>query len=1076
MSEPTLDMLDLPQQEPYMPDMNREPVVVPLVFNADLNTETVSNILLIDSNMSESQLFYDSANEHTFPIIYSNGSNKTELLQLLKDKFTAVDRISFAFHDNIHDGKTFVDNELFFSETDISDDADAFSPNVSFLLDVIKDFSVKNIDFLACNSLNFANWTKFYNLLQVKTNVVVGASNDATGNLKYGGDWIMENTNEDVVNIYFNSNIENYSSLLTSTISKNGGTLYLRQDASSNIQYSVNNILWSTFSSWPVTIVNSNPSSSNVLTVLSTTDITINNATKYFITGSNYITYDGSNNDFIMDVESYGGLFGNGTLDNKNDSTRYNNITVRNIHTRSTITNNLITDDGAWICRARFSGNNSLIENCTNSVNTTSNSNANSGGSGIAGAYCGQYATNFIVNNCTNSGIMSYGGGGMCGQYAGYGAPLMTISNCSNSGNGHIYSGGICGNASGASPGANLIITNCQNSGVALTNHFGGIIGVTSAYARGYVKIINCTNSGEIIGSNSGGICASGSGSANGTLEIENCSNSGNLSQNYSGGITAAFTGYGGSVNITNCTNSGAVFGYSGGICGGQAGSIGIGIVTITNCSNSGSISIGAGGICGAFAGSANGTVKITNCSNSGNITGLNAGGIVGVGFKGNVIDKCINTGTISGPECGGIIGGSLGLDVNKSIIVKNSYSTGNVTGGGSGGICGAWTGQVQAYYNTPTVLILNCYSLGAVSATCGGIIGGGSPVGDNFKNSKVTIKNCYSYGAIADLSYGIISVYYPYTLKVENCYIANNSWTDAAAKAQLLEFPTSVLANNPGTTWTSIEADTPYILSAFNSAVYSPSSVTVDPSATVTTYTTGNGLFDSDYSYELMAVNNAAPTGDATIGSNGALSLSNLVTRSYASEVFVSKGTAPLYSNYNYSTFALSNICFPAKTPVQTDQGLVNIDQLNPEVHTIRNKKIVTVTKTVTQDKNLICFEKDALGANVPSQKTLMTKNHEVFYKGKMTKAKDFVGLVDNVYPKKYTGEVLYNVLMEEHDKMMINNLICETLHPKNRIAKLYEALAKMTPEKQASFIKKFNEAVENEDEIKKNILTSKK
>ena len=490
MSEIPLDMLDLPQQELLMPDMNREPVVVPLVFNADLNTEHVSNILLIDSNMSESQLFYDSANASTFPIIYSNGSNKSELLQLLKDKFTTVDRISFVFHDNIHDGKTFVDNELFFSETDISEDADAdtFSPNVSFLLDVIKDFSVKNIDFLACNSLNFANWTKFYNLLQVKTNVVVGASNDATGNLKYGGDWIMENTNEDVVNIYFNSNIENYSSLLASTVSKNGGILYLRQDASANIQYSVNNTLWTTFSSWPVTIVNSNPSSSNVLTVLLTSDITITETTKYFITGSRYITYDGSNNDFIMDVASYGGLFSNGTVNASTDSTRYNNITVRNIHTRSNLTNNVVTNNGAWICRAYFSGNNTLIENCTNSVNTNGPNYGANYGSGIAGGYCGQYSTNFTINNCTNSGNISFYGGGICGPYSGHGAPLMTISNCSNNGNGYLESGGICGQGVGSLYG-NLIITDCHNSGTSMTSNgsFSGIVGSGTAISIGKV-------------------------------------------------------------------------------------------------------------------------------------------------------------------------------------------------------------------------------------------------------------------------------------------------------------------------------------------------------------------------------------------------------------------------------------------------------------------------------------------------------------------------------------------------------------------------------------------------------------
>lgn len=1040
MSEIPLDMLDLPQQEPYMPDMNREPVAVPLVFNADLNTEHVSNVLLIDSNMSESQLFYDSANASTFPIIYSYSSNRTELLQLLKDKFTTVNRISFVFHDNIHDGKAFVNDELFFLETDISDGADTFSPNVSFLLDVINDFSVKHIDFLACNSLKFANWTKFYNLLHVKTNVVVGASNDATGNLKYGGDWIMENTNENVVNIYFNSNIENYSSLLASTITKNGGTLYLRQDASANIQYSVNNILWSTFSSWPVTIVNSNPSSSNVLTVLLKSDITITETTKYFITGSNYITYDGSNNDFIMDVASYGGLFSNGGA-----TTKYNNITVRNIHTRSNLTNNAILGGGAWICRERFSGNNSLIENCTNSINTTSDSNSNSsGGSGIAGGYCGQGATNFVVNNCTNSGNISYCGGGICGEHAGDGATSMTISNCTNSGNGYTFSGGICGRECAAYAG-HLIVTNCHNSGVAAGDHFGGIIAVTAALSGGYLNVMNCTNSGEIIANNSGGICASGAGQGGGNVIVENCSNSGTMSQNYSGGITAAYTGYsGGKVTIINCTNSSTVSRN------------------------------GCGGICGANGAYAGGTVKIINCSNSGEITGLDAGGIVGSEFKGDIIDKCYNTGKISGLECGGIIGGVLGSGVEKTIKITNSYSTGNITGSKCGGICGAWTGYNNGG-NVSTVQIVNCYSLGTVASSCGGIIGGGSSVSVSQVASKSIIKNCYSYGTIADANSGIVAFSYPYNITVENCYVANNSWTDAAAKAQLIEFPTSLYVNNPGTTWTTVEANTPFILSAFNSASHSPSSVTIDPSATVTTYTSGNGLFDSDYSYELMAVNNAAPV-DATIDSNGVISLSNLTTRSYASEVFVSKGSAPLYSNYNYSTFALSNICFPAKTPVQTDQGLVNIDQLNPEVHTIRNKKIVTVTKTVTQDKNLICFEKDALGANVPSQKTFMTKNHEVFYKGKMTKAKDFVGLVDNVHPKKYTGEVLYNVLMEEHDKMMINNLICETLHPKNRIAKLYEALAKMTPEKQASFIKKFNEAVVNEDEIKKNILTSKK
>ena len=39
-----------------------------------------------------------------------------------------------------------------------------------------------------------------------------------------------------------------------------------------------------------------------------------------------------------------------------------------------------------------------------------------------------------------------------------------------------------------------------------------------------------------------------------------------------------------------------------------------------------------------------------------------------------------------------------------------------------------------------------------------------------------------------------------------------------------------------------------------------------------------------------------------------------------------------------------------------------------------------------------------------------------------------------------KYDGELLYNILMEDHEKLNVNNLVCETLHPDHEIAKLYK------------------------------------
>ncbi len=133
------------------------------------------------------------------------------------------------------------------------------------------------------------------------------------------------------------------------------------------------------------------------------------------------------------------------------------------------------------------------------------------------------------------------------------------------------------------------------------------------------------------------------------------------------------------------------------------------------------------------------------------------------------------------------------------------------------------------------------------------------------------------------------------------------------------------------------------------------------------------------------------------------------------------------------------ASICFLAGTPVKTDQGDIAIDKIDVNSHTIRHKKIVAITKTVTVEDKIVCIEKDALGPNVPSQKTHISRNHTLFYKNQMISAKDLIGKVDGVYNKKYNGEYLYNVLLDNHDKMMVNNMIVETLDPEHFVAKLH-------------------------------------
>lgn len=133
------------------------------------------------------------------------------------------------------------------------------------------------------------------------------------------------------------------------------------------------------------------------------------------------------------------------------------------------------------------------------------------------------------------------------------------------------------------------------------------------------------------------------------------------------------------------------------------------------------------------------------------------------------------------------------------------------------------------------------------------------------------------------------------------------------------------------------------------------------------------------------------------------------------------------------------SNYCFPKGTPILTDQGEIAIEKINPDINTIQNKKIVGIIKSFNIDDYFVSFEKDSLGPNVPSQTTIISKYHGIFYKEKMKQAQYFVNKFKNVHKIKNNGELFYNILMEEHEKISVNNIICETMHTKNEMAQIY-------------------------------------
>lgn len=79
------------------------------------------------------------------------------------------------------------------------------------------------------------------------------------------------------------------------------------------------------------------------------------------------------------------------------------------------------------------------------------------------------------------------------------------------------------------------------------------------------------------------------------------------------------------------------------------------------------------------------------------------------------------------------------------------------------------------------------------------------------------------------------------------------------------------------------------------------------------------------------------------------------------------------------------------------------------------------------------------------------------------MINASELVDKGLNVSKVRYSGEVLYNLLFNSYEKMLVNGLVCETLHPQNRVAHLYQLLKEQPKEYYHYIIHNYNKKYAN-------------
>jgi hypothetical protein len=497
-----------------------------LVYPTLDSYDSIQNILLIDQSVTQYQVFYDSANASSYPILYNSLTKREDLSQLLS-QFTHLDRIAFAFH-GIYPGcyydKPFLEEDPYFTLD--SSGSVIVSENVSFVQSLISTFTVSHVDFLGCNLLLSEEWIKYFDVLSANSDCVVGASNDQTGNLKYGGDWILENTIENVRDTYFTSQIED----LTTTL--------LPQTITTNTTISQSDIASTT---WPVTISGTN------ITVTFGSNLTLTSAThKFQITGSNVTINGGNNTVTVGSVTSYPGLF--------QFNAGLTNITLQNIK--------MVVNSPSTLLGGAFASDKITYPNGFNIINCSTSGTVTLPSS--AGAFFGygsnpssMILSNTTITNSYNTLALPSQNGGFFPLWMNVGTSCtLKMSNCYNSGTIGSVSAGFIDSYSTLNTNAVINLTNCYNIANQTADYSGGFFGCNVGGSNGSsITLTNCYSIGNFLQAGCSAFFSQGTFFTGGTM----------------------------SINMTKCYAIGSMpnLGDTGGFIGATVGSVGT--ITISN-------------------------------------------------------------------------------------------------------------------------------------------------------------------------------------------------------------------------------------------------------------------------------------------------------------------------------------------------------------------------------------------------------------------------------------------------------------------------------------------------------------
>ena len=169
------------------------------------------SLLLINNNIENYSVFVSSAKEETKTLVFDpkNDTYNTILgnISALENK-EDIENVALVSHGELFDLFQLLEKEK-----------KSWEEFTVFLQNIKKSLpEMKNFDFLGCALVSEPDWKQSLNKLESEVDFNIRASDDNTGNLKSGGDWILETDNVNIKDLYFTEAIKDYEGLLLTTV------------------------------------------------------------------------------------------------------------------------------------------------------------------------------------------------------------------------------------------------------------------------------------------------------------------------------------------------------------------------------------------------------------------------------------------------------------------------------------------------------------------------------------------------------------------------------------------------------------------------------------------------------------------------------------------------------------------------------------------------------------------------------------------------------------------------------------------------------------------------------------------